>query len=384
VGGVWNANHEIMENGILSDSSGCISSNHGAVAFPSPISTNLNKTGESNYYLFLRDCVESSFSTPNYNSGLTYCVIDMSANGGLGKVVEKNKVAVPFNVGASVSTNNEPLAAVRNENNQDWWVFSYNSDSLYSIELTENGVSNYQSYGISEGAITISPRRDKLIAGNKFYEFDASTGDLNYLMSLNIQSASFSSDGTMLYSLYGGKINQYDVDANDIANSKTEIATITGVNRLYLAPDTRIYLFASNSNSIPGYIECPNNSGLNSGVTMSELYLNGRNSGDFFTNIPANYLYKVTGQCNVSVDEDEKNKQKITIIPNPAKDEITIASDTFLEFKELRIFTTNGKLMIYKEKITNSRIDISSLSSGIYFVHYFFNGEYAVNKLVVE
>lgn len=383
-GAVWNANHEIMENGILSDSSGCISSYHGAVAFPSPASTKQNKTGESNYYLFLRDCVESSFSAPNYNSGLTYCIIDMNENGGLGKVVEKNQVAVPFSEGSWIKTSHEPVAAVKNANNQDWWIFSYNNDSLYRIELTENGIGNYQSYGISEGAITISPRRDKLIAGDKLYDLNASTGELNYLMSFNIKSASFSSDGTKLYRLSGGKLFQYDVDANDILNSEVEIATVSNIHALYLAPDTRIYLFGSNANNIPGYIECPNNNGFNTGITMSGLSLNGRSSGDFFTNIPANYLYKTTNQCNVSVEEIEKNQQKLTISPNPAKNEIKILSSTMMKINDVKIFSSTGRLMIHKSKVTDSTIDISNLSSGVYFVHSMLKDEVVVTKLVVE
>lgn len=389
IGAIWNANHEIMDNGVLGDSSGCISSFQGAIAIPSPAINDQNKVGNNIYYLFTKDCLESSYSAPNYNSGLTYSLIDMDASDGLGKVIEKNQIVVPFSTGGtSIKTNHEPITAVRKENNIDWWIFSYNNDSLYSIELTDNGTGNYQSYDISEGAIVISPSRDKLIAGDRLYDFNASNGQLNYLMTLEVQSASFSSDGTKLYSLFNGNIYQYNIEANDIENSKTEIASVSGINRLFLAPDTRVYLYRSESNSIPGYIECSNNNSSDVGVSMNAIDLYGKESGRYFTNIPACYLYNSSNQCRVSVEETKKSQQKIRIYPNPSKNEVNIGSDNFLQLKAVKICDFNGQKMIGKNMnectLENCTINISNLSSGVYFVHSIFKDEVAVNKLVVE
>jgi hypothetical protein len=384
-GAVWNANHQIMENGVLGDSSGCVSSYHGAIAIPSPANNDLKKTGSNSYYLFTRDCVESSFSAPNYNSGLTYCLIDMNENGGLGKVVEKNQIVVPFSgAGYSIKTSHEPIAAVRNVNDVDWWIFSYNKDSLYSIELTELGVENYQPYDIAEGAIVVSPRRDKLLAGEKLYGFDASNGQVNYLMTLDVGSASFSSDGTKLYSLFGNKLFQYDIEANDIINSKVEIASLVGVNRLYLAPDRRIYLFKSNSNSIPGYIQCPNNDALNVGVTMNALNLSGKESGDSFTNIPACFLYNASNQCNVSVEDIESTKNYFSIAPNPADKEFRILNGSSKKINTIKILNSKGRLIMSVNSDFDKTVNISGLSSGLYFVYSLYDDEVFVNKLIVK
>lgn len=383
-GAVWNANHEIMDNGFLNDSSGCISSYRGAIAFPSPANNDLNKTGSNSYYLFLRDCVESSFSPPNYNSGLTYCLIDMDQNGGLGKVVEKNQVVVPFNSASSIQTNHEPVAAVRNSNNIDWWIFSYNNDSLYNVELTEDGVGNYQSFDVSDGAITISPRRDKLIAGDKLFDFNASNGQVTYLMNLDIESASFSSDGTKLYSLFGGSIFQYDIDANDLENSKEQIVSVNGINALYLAPDTRIYLFTSNTNNIPGYIECPNNNALDVGLTMDALNLEGKESGDYFTNIPACFLYEETNGCSASLDEEISMRENCTIVPNPADQHFKVNNNTGKTVKRIKVVNSNGAESISVKGDVDSTIDISHLQSGIYFVFVNFKDEVVVKKMVVK
>lgn len=384
-GAVWNASHEIMENGILGDSSGCISSFHGAIAIPSPATNGQNKAGSNSYYLFLRDCAESTFSEPNYNSGLTYCIIDMNANGGLGKVVEKNQSVVPFGEGVtSVKTNHEPVTAVRNENNIDWWIFSYNNDSIYNVALTENGIDNYQSHDISDGAIVVSPRRDKLIAGEKLYDFDASNGQLNYLMTLEVWSASFSSDGSKLYSFYEGDIFQYDLGALDILNSKTKIASVSNINRLYLAPDSRIYLFKKNANNLPGYIECPNNNALEVGVTMNAFSLNGKESAGDFTNIPACYLYQETVRCTASAKEMNSIGKSCFIYPNPADNAFSVFNNTNKRLNKVKILDASGRMSMTVSRNFKAPINVSELSNGVYFVYLFFSDEVVVNKLFIN
>ena len=385
-GAIWNANHQIMENGILGDSSGCVSAFQGAVAIPSPANNNPTKTGSNTYYLFVRDCVESSFSIPNYNSGLTYCLIDMNENGGLGKVVEKNQIVVPFSDGgSSVQTKHEPVAAVRNENNIDWWIFSYNNDSLHSVELTENGIGNYQSHDIAVGAITISPRRDKIMAGEKLFDFNAANGQVNYLTTLDSESASFSSDGTKLYTLSNGDIFQYDIDAANIETSKTLISSVSGVNRLYLAPDHRIYLFSADSGGLPGYIECPNNDAAETGITMNSIGLNDMNSGYCFTNIPACYLYEITnGQCSASLQVTNTSQREVAVIPNPASKSFSISYESLTHLREVNIIASDGRLITTHHRDLESPIHVSELSQGVYFVHFIFADEVIIKNLIVK
>lgn len=384
VGAVWNANHQIMDNGLLNDSSGCISSFQGAIAIPSPNNLDQNKTGSNDYYLITRDCVESSASTPYYNSGLTYSIIDMNANNGLGKVVHKNQVVVPFSDGGSIKTSHEPVTAIRNQNNISWWVFSYNNDSLYNIELTNNGFSNYSSYDLSEGEITVSPRRDKLISGDKLYDFDPTTGQLNYLTVIDNKSASFSPDGTKLYTLFNNKIFQYDIDANNIENSMVELSTVTGIDRIYLAPDGRIYLFRINVNNIPGYIECPNKNSSNVSVIMNSIYLGGKESGTGFTNIPACYLYDTTSQCNVAVHEFKRDIPNVMINPNPSTKTIVIFNNTKDKIKKVEIINSRGQLCDFITNNFESQINLSQLNSGVYFVHLIFNKRTITKKLIIK
>lgn len=368
IGAIWNANHQIMENGILGDSSGCISSLQGAVAFPADVDT-IHRLTTSVYYIFMRDCVESSFAIPYFNSGLTYCVIDMDANNGLGKVVSKNNTVLPFQTSGDIRTDHEPVAAILNGNNDGWWVFSYNADTLYSIEVNASGIGNYHSRAEGVGTIIFSPSRDHVVVGNQLYDFDAITGDLSFNMSLSESAFAFSSNGKILYGLGSGLLDQYDLTASNIFDSKTTIGSGAIASNIYLAPDARIYLFNTDGTSLPGVIECPNTLGPSCGLSMSSIYLGGRQSGDVFTNIPANFLYQDGIDCNLSVSSYDNQSATFEVYPNPTNGLFTILVNKLEKSKSFKILSVEGKVvfsgMIKEQK---EQIDLSSLQEGVYFV----------------
>ncbi|MGM0479958.1 MAG: T9SS type A sorting domain-containing protein [Bacteroidota bacterium] len=377
-GAVWNANHEIMENGLLGDSSGCISSYQGAVAFP--FQGTSDKTGSNMYYIFMRDCAESSFSTPNYNSGLTYCEIDMDANNGLGKVVSKNNVVVPFQSGGSVKSNQEPVAAILHGNNQDWWVFSYHNDSLYSIQVSQNGIGQYRSYFTGERAIVFSPDREMVAVGHELYAFDAFTGNLSFVTSLPEARYAFSPNGQKLYGV-NQTLTQYDVSSNDILNSAVNIASGVDGNQLYLAPDGRIYLFKNDATYLPGYIDCPNATGVNCGFSLSAIDLYNQNARRGFTNIPANYLYKENYDCNVHVEQQDAASDEFLLYPNPAKEQFNITYRGSEKTINYSIHSIDGKQVL--SQITtheNTAIDVSQWNPGVYFL----KSDKTVKKFIVQ
>ena len=377
-GAVWNANHEIMDNGLLGDSSGCISSFQGAIAFP--FLGSQGKTGSNMYYIFMRDCAESSFSPPNYNSGLTYCEIDMNANNGLGKVVTKNNAVIPFQVGGSVKTNQEPVTALLHENNQDWWIFSYHNDSLYSLQVTQNGVGQYRSYFKGEGALVFSPDRKMLTVGNELYNFDASTGDLLHLVTLPQGRYAFSPNGQQLYGL-NQDLTQYDVSSTAILNTAITIATGFNYNHLYLAPDARIYIFKHDVSYLPGYIDCPNATGINCGFSLSAIDLNGRNAKRGFTNIPANYLFKENYDCNLDNHELQHSSGSIRLYPNPAKETLNITSHGSEHPITCSVHSLEGKQLFHQTiQHDKTTIDISQWTPGIY---YFRSGQ-TIKKLIIQ
>jgi hypothetical protein len=373
VGAVWNANHVIMENGILGSESGCISSFDGAVAFPkSPSNSNFDGSASpsnSTYYIFMRDCVESSVTTPSYNSGLTYCEIDMDANNGLGKVVNKGNQVVPFDPGFGLSTNHEPLAAISNANDDGWFVFSYTLDSLYSIEVDDNGIGNIKVHVEGAKRIVFSPSKEHVIVGGILYNYNNLLNELSVIRSFPESSFAFSPNGRFLYAIGSGNLNQYDLTATNIFGSKVTISSGVTASRLYLTPDARVYLFNVNGGSLPGVINCPNSLGTNCDFSMTSFNLGGKQAGHVFTNIPANYLFYNGADCNLSVNDYKAESIDFEVYPNPSNGNITISMDKFENPVPFNVVSLEGKVVFDGMVRSHEEIvDLSSVENGIYFL----------------
>lgn len=324
-GGIWNKEHVLMDNGILADSSGCISSHYGAVIVPFPVGP--NKSNEGLFYVFTRDCVESSFSSPFYNSGLTYAVVDINQNGGLGKVIEKNVVVLPFQGPSGVSTAHEPVAAVLHGNNNDYWLFSYNKDSLWRMRVTSSGIADMypciHAPVTAGGKITISPSRDYLVANMALYGFEAVSGNMTHIIDLPTYNCAFSSDGSRMYSMEGNVLYQYTLSAQDIFASKTLVATFSEGYTIALAPDSRIYMMSTlNAASFAGRINCPNNTVPDCGLEMVSISFWGAHGGSAFTNIMAHMLYQSGVSCTMGVQD--MISDEIRVYPNPSVGELHI------------------------------------------------------------
>jgi hypothetical protein len=82
-------------------------------------------------------------------------------------------------------------------------------------------------------------------------------------------------------------------------------------------------------------------------------------------------ILNIVLDSTVSTFLDEKNKQQISIYPNPASDFINVSFKGNNSDKQLVIFNSLGKV-IYEEKVISgtktSRIDISFMESGFYIL----------------
>ena len=122
---VWNRLSEIMENGdnILP---GHYGGTQRAVAFPMP--------GNSyKYYLFTVSNAVSPL-------GMYYSIIDMSQNGGIGAVVQKNILL------EAASMAHDKLFVAKNRSNTGYWVISrlYDDDRYISFLVDGSGVHEEQ------------------------------------------------------------------------------------------------------------------------------------------------------------------------------------------------------------------------------------------------
>lgn len=79
--------------------------------------------------------------------------------------------------------------------------------------------------------------------------------------------------------------------------------------------------------------------------------------------------------CNLGISDFEKTN--LTIFPNPVQNELIITTDVPIE--KIEIYNISGQLMI---KTTNSQIDVSYFSKGLYFVSVSVNEQVVTKKLI--
>ena len=298
---LYNANHEIMENGnnLLGDDS----STQSAIAISKPDDPNI-------YYVFT---VGSNVNS----TGLNYYTIDLSFNGGLGKVVGTN---------TNLLTNcSEKISAVlKNCLTGNIWVIAFsnelgtstiNMNTFHAYEVSTTGVNtaavkSILPVSISDfiGNLKFSPNGTKLASANGIdnlfiADFETNTGIVSNPEFLETQTFSdlsygveFSPNSQLLYvSTYTSEQNpldptgsiqnisyllQYNLFAQDISASKTVI-TQRQLYRssLQLGPNGKIYcsqsLDYSDGVSALSTIANPNNLGIACNYQHQNLNLSG-------------------------------------------------------------------------------------------------------------
>ncbi len=157
-------------------------------------------------------------------SKIYYSIIDLSYNGGLGKVIQKNILV--DSLPARVMT--DGLAAIKHGNGRDWWVMfrarfeDFTRDnSIHKILVSTGGISplSTQQIGFPTNAgflrLYFNHSGTKMILINvagliEYYDFDRCTGELSNLITIHPEnpnvpietyfwSAEFSPNDEVLY-----------------------------------------------------------------------------------------------------------------------------------------------------------------------------------------
>ncbi len=152
-----------------------------------------------------------------------------------------------------------------------------------------------------------------------------------------------------------------------------------GEDGLYLGMDYGIYYIDNTFTDWQTY------SNLLPNVYINELEINNVTNmlyaGTYGRGLWASPL--VEGTAGV---EDRISESSVTIYPNPASSEFTIALPKTMK-AEVRVFDITGKLLIYEADalIANKHtVDVSSLSSGTYFVRLNTEEGTATKKLLIN
>ena len=210
-GTVYNRNHQIMPNGHNLYTGWETQQNY--LAF--------KKLDDSNqYYLFTMD---EEWGPPGYPwpypHGLTYSIVDMNLDGGLGDIpINQKSIMVP---GALMTGG--ALSGTRHHNNRDVWITVrgyYNSNEFLTYLINSAGIDtvpvvsnslftlNYSGGGDEMVVIRFSPDGTKMIAlyHDKFEYclFNSNTGQISPSFAYNISAsnnadAEFSVNSRLLY-----------------------------------------------------------------------------------------------------------------------------------------------------------------------------------------
>jgi len=276
LGNIWNRNHEVMEGGEMGSlKGGGYSSSQGALSFQKPGT-------EDQYYLFTIDELETLINDNNpfpQGKGLSYFEIDMSANGGLGRVTTSNEnILTPAF---------EHMSATKHGNCMDYWLLARTGhgylsddpsvrDSFYLFEINEDGIQTPLITAIPDnvfctdwesGLIRFAPDGQHFTCGSYLFDFDKNTGsigdfvDLESYLGINPDlPLAFSSNGELLYFfnvINEGSINapaikffcvQYDVITEEVyavseisyGEDESPVSNLVGTPQL--APDGKMYI----------------------------------------------------------------------------------------------------------------------------------------------
>lgn len=249
---VWNKNHQLMTNGIGLKGNPEVSQT--VIIVPRPLH-------RYKYYIFTTDSRQTN--APN---ALRYSEVDMTLQGGLGEVVQKNKLVL-----LDVS---EKITATFHDNNQDFWLLTHtwNTNTFYAYKIDSSGVSNFAittdrgskytgPVTTGKGSFKVSndfKGKHMLIAlpDQNIFELtalDGKTGNLLALTSLNAISdraayAEFRSVSHFFtVSKKGDEIFEYHSNSNvtslnSILLTSRLIGKSTGLGDLRLALDGLIYV----------------------------------------------------------------------------------------------------------------------------------------------
>ncbi len=386
----------------------------------------LPKTG-TQYYAIYSSASNVVFDSAQsggevYFDQLFYDLIDMNANGGDGKVIDKYH---PITLEGKMSINS--MSAIRHANGRDWWLVKphINKHFFYSFLATPDkvegpfeqdmngpdfisnnwGQSNFsqdgQYYALTQyGSESIQINTfDRCSGKMSKYRSVSPPIDTNWYYdpiymkdTFELISAGtgvcFSPNNKFLYIVTPISVWQYDMNTEEIINLNTDTFYNGALNiTAYNAPDGRIYTGNWNGTNYGlSYIEFPNTKGKDAHFCQICL------PTPFTTSVPPNMpnyeLGVLKGSSCDTIRPPKPIHDIIKIYPNPVSENLTIELPTGSKKVHINIYNMLGEIVLSytSEQIQNDKVELSlkHLARALYSTRINVDGNNYVGKLVKE
>lgn len=332
--------------------------------------------------------------------------VDMSANGGLGKVVDKNTLVDLrlYEAGGQ--------ALNRHANGIDWWLVSplrdTNQYAVYLIDSAGIELESIQTIGNTDsrrtrggGQSIFNPFGDKFmryvsVSGLQIFDFDRSTGELSnfefvempaeYHPDIGFGGMGVSPNGRFAYVSTFLKVHQYDLTASDIAASRVLVAELIDRDsssdlpsswNFQLGPDCKLYNY-DNSGSKFHIIHSPNEKGLACDYRQEDLVLPYPFFRDqpYFPNSRLGPLGNEGSPCAEPLivsnrDPEVMHANYLTVYPNPSAGDLRISLNEALPHTDARwtLFDVRGNTIRTVQPQGNEplTVQLAGLPAGMYF-----------------
>lgn len=391
----------------------------------------LPKGSNNQYYVFTPTCSDNQYNywiTNPLGDGrfpydiLQYHVIDMNANSGLGKVIQKNVKLLEH-----VELNKTGMMACKHANGYDWWLLKQgaNTNTVYTFLVTKDTITldtiqtfpepifgyydlagqscfsnDGSKYAFASGGGYLNNHGAQLYIA----DFDRCYGTLSNIKKVNvpydstltildtlwgaydslITGISFSPNDSFLYVNRRYLIYQYELNQTDSIlawykvkqGMDTTFQQFAEYGQLQLGLDGRLYIGkrggTTNSNSV---INFPNLKGMNCEFCRKCLRMDTTQwYTHSLTNMP-NFNMPPKTPCWPLQNEHVKQKEnEWTVYPNPAAQTITITNATG---KLKVLYDALGQVVL---STTKNEIDISRLRKGLYYLRC----EHTSKKVLIE
>jgi len=332
-------------------------------------------------------------------SQMKQSTVDMSLDGGLGGVVEKNEALFDERI------TNGYMTATRHGNGLDWWitvpewhktqklVFLLDSLGLHGPEIQEGAGLLTGSGGYGQAAFSPDGTKYAEICffQGQVLDFDRCSGKFSNPRVINYDSTggnnyagvAFSPNSRYMYISRSDSLYQFDMNASNFNDSRLTVAQYDGMPdstfmkgsdfyTLLTAPDDKIYICPLQSKALH-IIHQPNERGALCGFQKWGLELPTIHYGQL-PNLPNFKLGAMDPPCNSMGCDTLPQTEDFFLFPNPATDYVVISNkkSTLGGALTFQLYDALGRLLIEETlDCLPHRIELADLPQAGYFYRVF-------------